>query len=127
MGDNSLTQSVIDKLDELVPTKTVPLTSTSIAYEASRQVKAVSGTLYGISGYNSKGSTQFIQFHDAAALPADTAVPKIIIGVSASSNFSVDFGTLGRFFNNGIVVCNSSTGPTKTIGSADVWFDVSYL
>lgn len=104
-----------------------PLDYSSAAYEASAVVKATKGAVYGITGYNSKGSAQFIQIHDAAALPADTAIPKVFITVAASSNFSIDFGQFGKWFKNGIVVSNSSTGPTKTIGSADVFFEVRYV
>jgi len=32
----------------------------------------------------------------------------------------------GRLFANGITVCNSSTAVTKTIGSADCLFDITY-
>lgn len=101
--------------------------ATVAAYAASLLVKATGGTLYGLSGYNSKGSAQFIQVHDAAALPADTAVPTLIFTVPASSNFSFDLGLRGRAFVNGIVISNSSTGPTKTIGAADCWLDAQYL
>jgi hypothetical protein len=37
------------------------------------------------------------------------------------------FGLPPRFFNNGIVVANSSTSATLTIGAADCWFDCQYL
>jgi hypothetical protein len=102
--------------------------ATTTAYAASLIAKAGSGTFYGMSGYNAKASAQFIQVHDSATLPADTAVPKVMIAVPASTAFSIDFGNIGgRYFSAGIVVCNSSTGPTKTIGSADCWFDVQVV
>jgi hypothetical protein len=93
----------------------------SSAYEASHVIKAGSGTVISIVGYNSKASAQFIQLHDSATLPADTAVPVYTFTVAATSNFSIDVPITGIPFTNGIVICNSSTGPTKTIGSADIF------
>lgn len=103
------------------------LNSTSVAYETNRVVKTSAGRLYGFLGYNSKATAQFILVFDAASLPADTAVPVEVITVAGVSNFSVEYGDHGRAFSTGIVLCNSSTGPTKTIGSADCWFDVQYF
>jgi hypothetical protein len=95
---------------------------TTTAYAASLVVAANPAILRGVTGYNS-GAAQFIQIHDAASLPADTAVPKVMFAVPAQSNFSIEFGISGRKFDTGIVICNSSAGPTKTIGAADCWFD----
>lgn len=100
---------------------------TSAGYAASLVAKASSGTLFGVWGYNSKGSAQFIQIHPAAALPADNAVPFFTATVPTAANFAFTFGDRGLSIANGIVVCNSSTGPSKTIGSADCWFVVAYL
>jgi hypothetical protein len=100
--------------------------SDSTAYVASQIIKASAGRLFKLIGYNS-GGAQFIQLHDSATLPADTGVPKVVITAAATSNFEIDFpDDSGRYFFNGIVVCNSSTGPTKTIGSANCWFSAIY-
>ena len=98
----------------------------SVAYEASTIAKATPGTIFSVTGYNSKTSKQFIQLHDSATLPADTAVPKIIWSVPASSNFFLEFAEIGRKCDYGIVLCNSSTAETKTLGSDDCWFNVQY-
>lgn len=101
-----------------------PNNVTSLIYENAHLIKAGPSMLYGFSGFNSKGSAQFIQVYDAVQLPADGAIPVVVLTVSATANFSYNPGVYGRRFANGIVIANSSTGPTKTIGSADCFFDV---
>ena len=99
--------------------------NTTTANSASL-VASASGPVYlcGLTGYNAKTSAQFIQIHDAASLPSDTAVPKIVFEVQASGKFALDYGASPRRFTTGIVICNSSQQDTKLIGSADCWFDV---
>jgi hypothetical protein len=98
----------------------------STAYATNLVVKASAGKLCQLVGYNSKASAQFIQIYNSASLPSEAAVPIYTFSVPATSNFSLDFGSLCSYFSTGIVVGNSSTGPTKTIGSADVWFTAEY-
>lgn len=101
---------------------------TTTAYAASLVVSSTPKTrLCGLSGYNSSASTQYIQIHDAASLPANGVAPKIVFEAPANQKFAIDFGANPRQFDTGIVVCNSSTIPTKTIGSADCWFDVQTM
>jgi len=103
-----------------------PSSADSAGYENNRVAKASAGVLYSVSGYNSKATAQFIQVHNATALPGDGAAATAIMRVEPLSNFSMDFGKFGRYFSTGIVVCNSSTGPTKTLGANDCWFNVQY-
>lgn len=105
---------------------TAPTNATSTAYETNRVVKASAGALFGATIHNSRTSSQFLHLYDAAALPAEGAAPTVVINVPASTTISIDFGTFGRRFAIGIVIANSSTGPTKTIGSADLWIDAQY-
>ena len=55
-----------------------------------------------------------------------SAVPVAVWTVPTVANLTIDFGVYGYNFINGIVIGNSSTGPTKTIGSADSFFSVRY-
>lgn len=104
----------------------LPLSSSSPALEASRIAKSGAGTLYGFSGFNN-GATQFILVFDSVGLPADGAVPVFVLSAGAAANFSAYWGSVGRAFHQGIVLCNSSTAATKTIGTATCWFDVQYV
>lgn len=110
-----------------------PLNNRSIAYEASRVIKSGPGILYGLTVYNSSTSAQFILLFDANTLPADGVIPDVVLVVGAGGT-SATVGGLqtwdwvpGRGFHTGIVVCNSSTAVTKTIGSANCWFDSQFL
>lgn len=97
-----------------------PVSST--AYEASHVLKASAGQLVSLTGYNSRTSAQFVQVFNSTTVPADATAPVLTFTVPASSNFSYDVPITGLPFSTGIAVSNSSTGPTKTIGSADCYY-----
>lgn len=105
-----------------------PSNSTSTAYVNNAVIKGSSGVLFNVTGYNSKSSSQYILLFNATSLPGDGNAPNFPpLNVPAGQTFSLDFGgKFGRYFSSGIVICNSSTANTKTIGSADCWFDAVY-
>lgn len=113
---------------EHVPSVNNALTNVNTtAYAASLVAKATSGKIYNIIGYNSKAIGQFVQIHNSASLPIDGSVPVIMFYVGPMSNFSLDYGVYGKSFSTGITICNSSTGPTLTVGSADCWFTAEII
>lgn len=103
-----------------------PLNIHANAYAAALKVKSGPGKLYGFTVYNS-GAAQFIQIHDTASAPASGAIPALVINVSATATRGVYFGEVGRTFNTGCWIVNSSTGPTYTAGSADCFIDAQYI
>lgn len=103
-----------------------PLNKHSNAYGASLVVKSGPGILYGFTVYNSAAAAQFIGWYDSATLPADGVAPDGFISVATVAGSGVAW-LPGRTFHTGIVLCNSSTGPTKTIGAADCYFDAQFV
>jgi hypothetical protein len=91
------------------------------ALASSKVIKASAGTLYHVVVSNTKASAQFCQIFDSATLPSEAAVPLVSFKLPAGDARSYDVQD-GMPFTSGIVVCNSSTQATKTIGSADCLF-----
>jgi hypothetical protein len=94
---------------------------------ASLVVIAQPGRLLRMAGYNGNVATRYIQLHDATSLPANATVPAFSVPVAAGAAFDIDFGVYGRKFRTGIVIANSTTGPTLTAGSADMVVDAQWL
>lgn len=103
-----------------------PRSVSSVALSSSIVVKSGRGILYGFTVLSTDAASQFIQVFDAYALPADGAIPAVVFTVGASSQLPVNW-IPGRVFQSGCVLCNSSTAATKTLGSANCFFDVQYL
>lgn len=82
--------------------------------------------VYGFTVYSTKAAAQFLNVFDQATLPADTAVPFLSWPLAANNGVGFSWAPQGREFVSGLVLCNSSTDATKTIGSADCLFDVQY-
>lgn len=88
------------------------------ALAKSLVVSAVPGRLFSVSVWNNSVSDVYIQLHDAASLPADTAVPKLVFKCPADSEKARDYVD-GRIFTTGIVVAVSSSAATLTLTLTD--------
>ena len=82
--------------------------------------------LYGFTMSSTNVGAQFVQMFDAQGVPANGTVPIIFAPVSANDQVSGYYGSRGRRFTGGIVLCNSTSAGTKTIGAKDCLFDVQY-
>lgn len=100
---------------------------TSVALENSEAIRSGSTDIIKVRVVNT-GSAQFIQLFNTTSVPVDTTVPDAMFAVPDGSGtpVTVDATFEGRTFATGLAISNSSTAATKTIGSADCWFEVDY-
>lgn len=104
-----------------------PLSVHSLAYESFHIVTSGPARLFGFEAYSSRSSAQWIHLFDTQATSPSGLVPVAIFTVAATSNLPIAYPWPGRWFNQGIIIANSTTGPTYTAGSADTFFDVQYF
>lgn len=83
--------------------------------------------LYGFTATSTNVAAQFILVFDSRTVPANTAVPLFALNVALGSSAAAYFGSVGRSFDYGICIVNSTTQGTLTIGAADTLFDVQYV
>jgi hypothetical protein len=127
MSVSDFTASPVAELFGEFASSELPTNNHSNALAASLTVCSGPAYLVAFTVNNTNAAAQFIQLHDANVLPADGSVPAVVFTASASSDKFVTYSLPGRFFQRGIVVCNSSTAATKTVGAADCFFDVQFI
>lgn len=121
------TQSAVADLFAEFASGQLPSNHHSQALASSLIVTTGPAYLVALTVSNTNAAAQFLQLHDSQTLPADTAVPAVVLTAAAAGDKFISYSLPGRFFLQGIVVCNSSTAATKTIGSADCFFDVQFI
>lgn len=83
--------------------------------------------LYGFTATSTNVAAQWILVFDESAVPSNGKVPLFAFNVSAASAAAGYWGSVGRTFDRGIILCNSTTQGSLTIGAADCIFDVQYV
>ena len=111
----------------LPPPYRVPVNATSP--KLANSIIAHSGVcrLFGFTATSTNVAAQFILLFDANAVPSAGAVPLATFNVALAASVGGYWGSMGRWFDRGIVLCNSTTQGTLTIGAADTIFDVQYV
>lgn len=80
------------------------------------------GSLLGFLADNFSSSAGWVQVFDGHAAPSNAAVPIASFRVGATSQISVGLtAVVGISVNNGIVLALSSTGPTYTAVSTELF------
>jgi hypothetical protein len=105
----------------------LPLNATSQALGISLIVKSGAGSLVAVTGFNNNAAARFLHIFDTQGALANGMVPVVVISVAIAGNYSQNWTSLGRAFARGIVLANSTTAATLTLGTADFWFDAQYF
>lgn len=109
----------------LNPGADFPVNGYTTALAKSCVVASGSARLYGLHVFNTNAAARYVLIFDANAVPADGAVTPLVWVVQGNSHLDVQW-IPGRQFDRGIVVCNSTTNTSKTIGAADAWWDAQW-
>lgn len=104
-----------------------PLSVHSLAYESFHIVNSGPCRLFGFEVYSSLASAQWIQLFNTQATSPTGLLPVAIFTVAGTSNLPVAYPWPGRWFDQGIIIANSTTGPTYTAGAANCYYDVQYF
>lgn len=121
-----MTQAIIKSYNPNNADKVSEYVTTAVA--ASAVVKSSNGTLLGISVINSGASTRYFQIFDSTSVPADGAVPVLVLAVPSGEQRTLDLTAFnGKFCSTGISWASSSTLATKTIGAAELWVNIFYI
>ena len=104
----------------------LPANATSPVLASSIIAKGGEGRLYGFTATSTNVAAQFILVFDRGSVPSNGAIPLFAFNVAAASPAAGYWGSVGRWFDRGIVLANSTTQGTLTIGAADTLFDVQY-
>lgn len=83
--------------------------------------------LFGLMASSTRASGQFIQVFDANVVPANGAIPFASVDIATVTAKGLYWGSIGRWCKYGVVVCNSTTQGSLTLGSADCLFDVQVM
>ena len=103
-----------------------PANATSPALVASLLIAPGRRRLFGLQGVNNNAAATFVHIFDTTSLPANGTAPLVVIRAAGSDNFSAYGGSVGRWFDKGIFLVNSSTLATLTISTADLWVDAQF-
>ena len=99
----------------------------SAVLENARVCRIGPALVSGFHAHSTLDTAQFIMVFDASAIPADGAVTPMVWEVAGDSSRDVAWVPYPRGFRNGVVICNSTTNATKTLGAANTLFDVQFI
>jgi hypothetical protein len=101
---------------------TSPSTFDKVAQVSGSLTGQLGATLLGMVVENTNGSTRWIQVFDGYSNVTTGAVPLLSIKMLTATQQVLNLmSTLPLHFVNGICIATSTTGPTYTAGSSDMF------
>jgi hypothetical protein len=128
----SVVQLLKGIFDKLLGTLSITSTDTqlqasnafSTAYEASHQVKAGAGYLWGFSVHNKNASPRYVGLYNATS---KTGTPVCVWRIEANGDLPLGYADVSRYCTTGIFLQGLlDDDGTFAAASTDFWFDAQY-